>query len=324
MSVLAGDIGATNSRLALVRIDGGEPRVEERVEYPSAEHEGLAEVVSRYLEDVERRPPRAALGVAAPIRDGRANFANLGWEVDREELALRIGIDDVRLINDFEALCHALPLLDGEDLVQLRAGAPEPDGTVAVLGAGTGLGHGFVTRDGEERRVHSSEAGHMDFAPRTRTQDALLRWLRERHGRASCERVVSGPGLVDIYRFLLDTGRCEEDPATGAPLEERDPPAAVAARGLDGRDSACRRALDIFAEAYGAQAGNFALAVQATGGVYLGGGIAPKILPVLRGAGFRGAFLDRGAMRSITEAMPVHVITEPDAGLIGAARVARG
>lgn len=299
--------------------------IRRRAEYASSDFSDLGTVVSRYLEEVGERPGRAAFGVAAPVRSGRGRFANLPWEVSEERLSRRIGIEDIRLLNDFEALCHALPLLGDDDLVELLSGTPEEEGTVAVLGAGTGLGHGFVTRSGERERVHSSEAGHVDFAPRTPTEEALLRWLRRRYGRASCERVVSGPGLVDIYRFLTDTGRVDEDPRTVGRLErEEDPPAVISKRGLDDSDPACRRALQLFVEAYGAQAGNFALSVQATGGVYLGGGIAPKVLPALRGGRFRRAFREKGKMASMMESIAVRAIVETDAGLLGAARAGLG
>lgn len=325
MRVLAGDIGATNSRLALVRVEGGNgsrARVEERATYPSTEHHGLAEVVSRFVDRVGRRPDRACFGVAAPVRSGRADFANLDWEIELEGLEGRIGVRDVRVINDFEAVCHGLPMLDADGVVDLLDGEPDPGGAVAVLGAGTGLGHAFLTREGNGGQVHSSEAGHADFGPRTPTQDDLLGWLRDRHGRASWERVVSGPGLADVHRFLVETGRADRASEPESRMEDEDPPAAIARRGLEGGDPTCRRALEIFAEAFGAQAGNFALAVQATGGVFLGGGIAPRILPVLRGDGFRRAFREKGKMTSMMEEVPVRVITDPDAGLLGAARAA--
>lgn len=322
MKVLAGDVGATNARLALVTLAGGTPRVEERTEFASREHEGLAEIVSEYREQVRALPRRAAFGVAAPVREGRAAFANLDWTLEASDLSARTGLDQVRLVNDFEAVGHALPLLGRDDLVDLLDGQAEPRGTVAVLGAGTGLGHAFVTRSAQGDRVHSSEAGHVDFGPRTAAEDALTGWLRGRHGRVSCERVVSGPGLVDIYRFLTETGRGEVDPTTRQRLEREDPAAVVSERGLDASDPACRRALELFVQAYGAQAGNFALAVQATAGVYLGGGIAPKILPALRGEGFRRAFREKGKMAAMMREIPVRVITNPDAGLLGAARVA--
>lgn len=323
MKALVGDIGATNSRLALARTGAGRDGLEGRSTYRSGECEELAELVSRYLDEVGQRPRRATLGVAAPVRDGRAHFVNLDWEVDGKELAVRVGLDEVRLVNDFEAICHALPLLDEGDLARVLPGTPEPRGAVAVLGAGTGLGHGFVTRSGGEARVQSSEAGHTDFAPRTPLQDALLRWLRDRHGHVSFERVVSGPGLLEVHRFLVATGRGREDPKTAERLEAAvDPPAVITRRALDGADPTCRRALRIFVAAYGAQAGNVALAVQATGGVYLAGGIAPEILPALRGEVFERAFRDRGSVSRMMEDIPVRVITPPDAGLLGAARVA--
>lgn len=324
MSVLAGDIGATTSRLGLVRPDGDGPTVRGRADYASADFSGLSAVVRRYTEGLSERPDRAVFAVAAPVLGDRARFANLDWEVERGELARETGIDDVLLLNDFEAVCHGLPLLGAGDVVEVVDGTPDPAGTVAVLGAGSGLGHAFLTREEGEIRVHSSEAGHADFAPRTRTEDALLRWLRERYGRGSWERVVSGPGLADVYRFLVETGRGGEDPQTRARFESEDAAAVVSERGLGGSDPVCRRALELFGAVYGAQAGNFALAVQATGGVYLGGGISPKILPVLRGEGFREAFREKGKLASMMEDIPVRVITDPDAGLLGAARVALG
>lgn len=323
MEVLAGDIGATRTRLAVVRLRDGGSEVADRREVSSADVGSLGEAVAAYLDDLGRRPDRASFGLAAPVRDGRARFANLDLEVERAELRRRIGIQRVRILNDFEALCHALPYLRPDGVSRILEGRPDPDGAVAVLGAGTGLGHAFVTREGGELHVHSSEAGHVDFGPRDPTQDALLRWLRERHGRGSYERVLSGPGLLDVYRFLVDTGRADEDPATRSRLTSEREPAVVSERALDGADPACVRALEIFVDVYGAEAGNFALAVQATGGVYLGGGIAPEILPALRGEAFRRAFRDKGKMASIVREIPVRVIADPDAGLIGAAAASR-
>lgn len=322
-TVLAGDIGATRSRLAVVRIGMDGAEIARREEYRSADFPDLGEVVDRYLQGIDPRPERAGFGVAAPVRGGIARFANLDWEVERDELSRRIGVDDVHLVNDFEALCHGLPLLGPDGLDDVLEGRPDPDGTMAVLGAGTGLGHAFVTREGGARRVHSSEAGHADFAPRDEDQDALLRWLRERHGRASYERVLSGPGLVDVYRFLVETERAPEDPATRARLEAEEAAAVVSELGTAGTDPACRGALEIFVDVYGAQAGNFALAVQATGGVYLGGGIAPAILPALRGERFRRAFREKGKLARMVAEIPVRVISDPDAGLLGAAEAVR-
>lgn len=324
MEVLAGDVGATRTRLAVVRLRDGGSEVADRRVVSSADVGSLGEAVAAYLDDLGRRPDRASFGLAAPVRDGRARFANLDLEVERAELRRRIGIERVRILNDFEALCHALPLLGPEGVARLLEGRRDSDGAVAVLGAGTGLGHAFVTRGGgDELRVHSSEAGHVDFGPRNPTQDALLGWLRQRHGRGSYERVLSGPGLLDVYRFLVDTGRADEDPATRSRLSSEGAPAVVSELALEGADPACERALEIFVDVYGAQAGNFALSVQATGGVYLGGGIAPEMLPALRGETFRRAFRDKGKMAPVVREIPVRVITDPDAGLIGAAAASR-
>lgn len=323
-TVLVGDVGGTSARLALARAgaDGDGCSLREARSYPSRDFAGLAEVVEEYLDAVGRSPGRARYAVACPVRSGTCRFTNLDWEVDARDLSRRTGIERTRLLNDFDAVCHSLPLLGPGDVVELQRGSSEAEGTVAVIGAGTGLGQGFVTSTGEVDRVHSSEGGHRDFAPRGELQGALLRHLRERHGRVSCERVLSGSGLVEIYRFLVSTGREPSYPETREAMEQGDPPAVVSRRALSGGDPACDRALDVFVSAYGAESGNLALTVQSTGGLYVAGGIAPRILPRLRSGPFMEAFRAKSPMTSLMERVPVRVITNDRAGLLGAAAAA--
>lgn len=322
MIVLAGDVGGTNARLALVAVDPDAPRariVRDRVR-PSDEHGGLAPVVRAFLDEVgEDAPEGACLAVAGPVRDGRARLPNLGWELDARELAAAVGMPGLRLINDFDAVAWGLELLGPDDVAVLQPGSPDPDGVRAVIGAGTGLGEGFVVRSRGRWDVHSSEGGHVDFAPRTPLQCRLWAFLRERHDRVSWERVVSGPGLVAVYEFLREEGVAPEDPDVRRAMEEGDPAPVISRHALRDDDPLSARALDLFIDAYGARAGNLALTVQATGGVWIAGGIAPAILDRLRDGGFIRAFRAKGRMSELVESIPVRVITNTDVGLLGAA-----
>lgn len=322
--VLVGDIGGTNARLAVATVEGRSWRLEDKRTFRSEEFDGLAAVVRRYRAELDPSIERASFAVACPVVDQRCRLPNLDWQIDRRGLARAIGVEDARLVNDFDAVCHALPTLGPGDLVELQAGSPRRGHPEAVIGAGTGLGQGFVTRHEGERLVHSSEGGHAGFAPRDRTECELLEFVSREYGRASNERVVSGPGLVDIYRFLLETGRAEPTPETRRAMESADPAAVVSRRGLEGRDPACEAALDLFVSAYGAQAGNLALTVQALGGVYVAGGIAPKILEKLEDGAFVEAFCDKGRFAPMMREIPVRVIVEEEVGLIGAAAAVQG
>lgn len=321
VTVLVGDVGGTHTRLAVAEVGPAGYRLEQRRDYASREHPGLAPIVRTYLEALgsRPRPEHACLGVACPVVDGQCELPNLDWELDRRSLAEEVGIADTRLINDFDAVCHSLSLLGPEDRVELQAGEPRAGGTRAVLGAGTGLGQGFVTRQGEGYRVHPSEGGHADFAPRDAFECELLEFLMERYGRASWERVLSGRGLVALYQFLLASGRGEDRPETREAMEEGDPAAVISRRALRGSDPACQRALERFVRVYGAHAGNLALTVQALGGVFVAGGIAPEILEELGDGPFIDAFRAKGRLAPLMERIPVHVIVAPDVGLVGAA-----
>lgn len=322
MRVLAGDIGATNARLALFEWRNGRPESIHEARFSTGDYSGLAEVVARFRSELDQSPRRVCLGVACPLEDGACRMPNLDWVLDERALREEIGIRETRLINDFDAVGHGLALLDPSDLAELQEGDPAADGTVALLGAGTGLGAGFVGRREGHATVYSSEAGHADFSPRTNEEWELREFLRGRHGRVSWERVLSGPGLVDIYRFLAESGFAPERETVRREMDATDPAAVVSSRGLAGDDPLCVRALEVFVSLYGSKAGDLVLTLDARGGVYLAGGIAPKILPKLREGEFRRAFRDKGRLKGILERVPVHVILNPDVGLLGAARVA--
>lgn len=318
--ILAGDIGGTNARLALFEPGPEGPSLVALETYPSREHGGLEEIVRRFRER-HREPVRAAaLGVAGPVAGGRVVTTNLPWVVDAGALARVLGLGDVVLLNDLEALAWALDLLPAEATAELKPGAAAFAGSRALLAAGTGLGEATLAVVGGRIAALASEGGHADFAPRTEVEIALLRWLTGRYGRVSYERVLSGPGLQDVYRFLREARGGTEPAGLAEELRSGDPAAAISAAALEGRSPACAEALDLFASVLGAEAGNLALRALATGGVYLGGGIAPRILPWLARPPFLAAFLAKGRLRSFLEDVAVHVILDDRAALLGAAR----
>ena len=274
--ILAGDVGGTSTRLALF---DGDIRVPARLErYVSSEHEGLVAMVEAFIESCDCRLSdidAAAFGVAGPVRDGCARTTNLPWPVEARRLARALRLDRVELLNDLEANGRGIAVLRDDDLEVLQAGSPDEDGTIAVCSVGTGLGEAFLVRCGQDRRVFPSEGGHADFAPRNEFEIKLLRFVARDNEHVSYERVCSGMGLVNCYRFLASL-----DGGAGLALDA----AAISAAAVDGSDQTAGAALDLMISIYGAEAGNLALKTLATGGVYLGGGIPPKILPRLRGA----------------------------------------
>lgn len=322
MRILAADVGATNARFATFRArERGLEKLRERV-WPSTEHDGIGSLLRAYLADEERPPERACLALAGPVADGTARLSNLGWVVRREEAAAVAGVPSLRLINDFLAIGHGISLLEERDLVVLQEGDPVPGAPRAILGAGTGLGVAYVDGAARPPRVFPSEGGHAEFAPRDEAERALARFLAERYGRASRERVLSGPGLVDVYRHLASAGFAEERPAVRRELEEGDQGATISRHGLAGDDPLSVRALEMFVSVYGAVAGDLALTLGARGGVVVAGGIAPRILDALRRGPFLASFLAKGRLRDYVAAIPVRVVVNGDVGLLGAAWVA--
>lgn len=326
MNVLAGDIGGTHARLARFRMDDG--RIVELIDdwrVDSRGRSGPGPIVSDYLQ--QRNVDSSALdgicvAVAGPIRDGVLRVPNLGWTVEVARFGEGVGFPGATLINDFVAIGHGVLALEDSRCAKLQAGKRKPHGTIAVLGPGTGLGHAFLVWDGAAYRVNGSEGGHADFAPGTDTEWALSRYLERRYGHASWERVLSGPGLLDIYLFLVEGDPGAENPSVRRQLETEDAPAVVSTHGARGTDPLCEQALDIFMSALGALAGNVALALEAYGGVYIAGGIAPQIVDALRAGPFVQAFRSKGRLTELLETIPVSVVLDEHVGLEGAARVA--
>jgi glucokinase len=317
--ILTGDIGGTHTRLATFEVREGRPALRAVEIYPSGRFGGLEEILLRFRREVAGTFERAAFGVAGPLRGRAVVTTNLPWVVDADRVAAALELPSVVLMNDLEALAWSLDVLEPAQLETLQPGRIDPAGNRAVIGAGTGLGEAALVRVGPRVVALASEGGHADFAPRTDVEIELLRWLRARHGRVSSERVLSGAGLADAYRFLRERGGDPEPAALTAAMEAGDPAAAVRAA-AERQDPVCLRALDLFASAYAAEAGNLALRLLATGGVFLGGGIAPRILPWLRRPSFREAFADKGRLRALLEDVPIHVVLDDRAGLVGAAR----
>jgi glucokinase len=320
--VLAGDIGGTNARLAIVDVDGRRARVEGEQRFASQEAPGLAPIVQRYLRDAGRSLEWACFAVAGRVIDGVARTSNLPWTIDERELAATIGIAHTSVINDFDAVGHGLSLLGPKDVETLQEGEPIAHGPVALIGAGTGLGEAFLSWDGARYRVHPSEGGHAEFAARDQVEWALRRSLQDEFGRVSCERVVSGPGLIAIYRHLAAAGAVVENDAVRAEMGRQDPAAVIVQHGVDGTDPLCAAVLDRFTSLLGAVAGDLALTVLATGGVFVAGGIAPRIVTKLKRGPFLAAFRAKGRLAPFMLRVPVGVITNGSVGLLGAAAVA--
>ena len=317
--ILAGDIGGTNTRLALLEMEDKWPRVIVEQTFPSREHKSLDEIVRQFLGEHGLTIKRACFGVAGPIRNRRSKPSNLPWVVDADQLATLFGFDAVTLVNDLEANAFGLVALEAKDFAVLNEGAPESEGNTAIISAGTGLGEAGLHFEGKVRRPFASEGGHADFAPRNELEIELLRYLIPQFHHVSYERVLSGPGLLNIYTFLRDTGRGEEAAWLADEMQEADPSAVITRAALEGKSELCMRALDLFVSIYGAEAGNLALKVNATGGVFLGGGIAPRIIDKLKSPAFMEAFTAKGRMRPLLEAVPVRVILNDMTALVGAA-----
>jgi glucokinase len=304
---IAGDIGGTHTRLALFDPATAQPVALEV--YSSSEHSGLEAMLREFLTAHPAQVERACFGVAGPVRDGHVQTTNLAWPVDAASVAAMLGRDRVGLVNDLVANAYGIAELGPDDVATLHAGDPSVGGNAAVISAGTGLGEAGLFFDGSRHHVFPSEGGHTDFGPRNDAEVALRAHLAARHPHVSYERVCSGMGLVAIHEFLGGHG---EDAM------------AISSAALAGSDPVCVRALDMMVDIYGAEAGNLALKLLATGGVYVGGGIAPRILAKLREGAFLSAFTAKGRFSGLLARVPVHVILNDRTALLGAARLARG
>ncbi len=319
MRVLAGDIGGTNSRLAVCDVAGGRVTAVAENVYPSASFASLTEVVRTFLSG-QGEIRAACFGLPGPVRGRRVQLTNLPWLVDADVLERELGLDNAWLLNDLEANAYGLSVLEPSGLRLIKPGNAVANGNAALIAAGTGLGQAGLTWDGTRRRPFATEGGHTDFAPSDDFEAALLERLRGQHGHVSWERVVSGPGLVTIESFVRERAGGPSAPWANQAITDR--PSQIAAAALDGSDPIAAEALSRFLALYGAEAGNLCLKVLATAGVYVGGGIAPKIAAAFENSEFAARFVAKGRMRGLLEDIPVWLVLDRRTGLWGAASFA--
>jgi len=317
--VLAGDIGGTKTRLAVFDVEGTRLDTLCEASYPSGEYASLDAIVRDFLDRADADCRQACFGIAGPVQQGRVETTNLPWVIEAQAMAAGFGFDTVSLMNDLQANAWGVEALDDDDCCLLSVGRPDVAGNASIIAAGTGLGEAGLYWDGQRHWPFASEGGHADFSPHSDLEIALLEYLRKRFGHASWERVVSGPGLVNLHDFLC----AHRGVAVPAWLHDEmaagDAAAAISRAALDERDAVCADALDLFVHLYGVEAGNHALKIMATGGIYIGGGIAPRILDKIKGPLFMQGLLSKGRMRPLLEGMPVRVILNDRSALYGPA-----
>jgi glucokinase len=319
--ILTGEIGATRVRMAAFETEGNRLQLVVEKDYASQEHDGLAEILADFIKTEGIGVHSACFGAAGPVRNGRSKISNLPWVIDSRELAKQLKLNTVGLINDLEAYAYGIDALESKDFVTLSEGSEDAEGNRAVISAKTGLGMAGLYWDGFRHHPFACEGGHADFAPRGELQMELLAYLQKKYGRISCERILSGPGIKNIYEFLRDTHKAEEpdwlrEQMNAAP----DQPALISKSALEGKAAICDQALSIFVSVFGAETGNCALNYMSTGGIFIGGSIAAKILPKMKDPIFMQSFLDKGRMESLLKDMPVKIVLSDDALLMGAAR----
>ncbi|MCA9933862.1 MAG: glucokinase [Anaerolineales bacterium] len=318
--ILAGDIGGTKTVLALISHDAGVQRPFREATFPSSHYTSLAEIIREFLADVPETPTAASFGVAGPVVNGRAVITNLPWVIDAEAISSAFHIPRVNLLNDLEAIATAVPHLTADELATLNTGQPNPTGAIAIVAPGTGLGEAFLVWDGSRYRAYPTEGGHVSFAPANQEELDLLVYLQRKFGHVSYERICSGSGIPNIFDFLSD-GRHYKNPGwlrrELAMAEDRTPIIFHAA--LEKQEPIAIATLELFVKILGGEVGNMALKVLATGGIYIGGGIPPRILPLLQRPEFLSFIAHKGRFSELLSRIPVHVIQNPKAALHGAA-----
>src|SRR6476469_4772364 len=319
--ILAGEIGATRTRLAAFDTEGNKLQCVVEKTYLSHNHGGLSELITDFIKTEGIPVHSACFGVAGPVTAGRSKVSNLPWTIDCRELASQLKLDSVGLINDLEAYAYGIDALESKDFVTLSEGSEDAEGNRAVISARTGLGVAGLYWDGFRHHPFACEGGHADFAPRTPLESELLAYLQAKHGRVSCERILSGPGIKNIYDFLRDTGKVAEPAGLRQDLgKAADPPALISRLALDGKAEICEKTLSLFVSIYGAETGNCALYFMTRGGIFIGGSIAGKIMSKMKEPIFMEAFLAKARMKPLLETMPVKIVVNDDCCLIGAAR----
>ena len=323
--ILAADIGGTKVNVALFREEQGQLELVDEGTFKSREYDGLEAILDEFCQKEHPKIECAGFGIAGPVKDGKCEVTNLPWVVDVEHLKRQLGLEPVWLINDLAAMACSVPFLQDDELEVLQMGQGSDDGRMAVLAAGTGLGEAFLLPDGSGRYLLlDSEGGHCDFAPRNELEMELLQYLNEKFGRTSIERVLSGPGLNNIYQFLKQGPSFEEPPWLADEIEKGDPGVVITQNGLQRKSPICEKALEVLVSLYGAIAGNLALQLLTRGGLYIGGGIAPKILPLIKSGLFMESFSSKGRFKSLMREIPVKVILNDKASLYGVAHYALG
>lgn len=320
--ILAGDIGGTKTNLAYVRAHASRLEIVQVWSYASREHNSLRQI----LEELRREHPEeitaAAFGIAGPVVNGRCEATNLPWVVDAREIATALALARCHLLNDLEATAYGVLNLGAEETVVLNPGVPVQHAAIAVIAAGTGLGEGGLVWNGSAYKALPSEGGHSDFAPRNELEIDLLRFMLHRYERVSVERLVSGPGLFNIYQFFRSRATYPEPAWLRRKLDTADPPAVVSQAAMEQKDECCAQALEMFVSLYGAEAGNLALKLLATGGIYIGGGIAPKIVSWMERGSFLKSLTHKGRFSALIAGIPVRVVMNDRAALLGAAHIA--
>jgi len=319
--ILAGEIGATGTRLAAFEKEGSRLRLVVEKTYMSQEHSSLSEIITAFINAEGIAAHSACFGVAGPVRRGRSKISNLPWVIDSRDLAKQLKLDSVGMINDLEAYAYGIDGLDSKDFVTLNAGSEDAEGNRAVISARTGLGVAGLYWDGFRHHPFACEGGHSDFAPRNALEMELLAYLQKKYGRISYERLLSGPGIKNIYDFLRDARKADEpqwlkDQIAAAP----DPPAVISQLAQEGKAAICDQTLSIFVSIYGAETGNCALNFLSTGGIFIGGSVAAKNVPKMKDPIFMESFLDKGRMVDLLKEIPVTIVLNDDSGIIGAAR----
>jgi glucokinase len=319
--ILAGEIGATGTRLAAFEKEGSRLQLVVEKTYMSQEHSSLSEIIAAFIKAEGIAAHSACFGVAGPVRRGRSKISNLPWVIDSRDLAKQLKLDSVGMINDLEAYAYGIDGLDSKDFVMLNPGSEDAEGNRAVISARTGLGVAGLYWDGYRHHPFACEGGHSDFAPRNALEMELLAYLQKKYGRISYERLLSGPGIKNIYDFLRDAHKADEpqwlkDQIAAA----QDPPAVISQLAQEGKAAICDQTLSIFVSIYGAETGNCALNFLSTGGIFIGGSVAAKNVPKMKDPIFMESFLDKGRMVDLLKEIPVTIVLNDDSGIIGAAR----
>lgn len=319
--ILAGEIGASHIRLGAFETEGNRLQCVVEKGYETNAHSGLAEILTQFVRMEGIPVHQASFGVAGPVRDGRSKISNLPWVIDSRELAKQLRLSSVGLLNDMEAFAYGIDALDSKDFITLSEGSEDAEGNRAVISARTGLGMAGLYWDGHRHHPFACEGGHADFAPRDEVQFELLAYLQRKFGRISYERVLSGPGIKNIYDFLRDTKKGEEPPWLREQIAAaQDAPALISQLASEEKAAICERAMTIFVSVFGAETGNCALRYMTTGGIFIAGSIAAKNVEKMKAPAFLQAFFDKGRMETLLKDMPVKIILNDDCGLIGAAR----